>query len=334
MHAVVLVGGFGTRLRPLTLATPKPLLPIGNLPLLERLMTSLAKGGVTNAVLSLGFKPEPFLEAFPANICAGVKLTYAVEDRPLDTAGAIGFAAREAGIHTRGETFLVANGDVLTDLDISELVKFHRSAGAQGTIHLTPVEDPSQYGVVETQADGRVLRFVEKPSPGQSNSRNVNAGTYVFEASVLDRMPGVAPLSIERATFPEMVVDKQLFGFATDDYWIDAGRPDTYVRANLDLSQRKHGYSVVAVSTKAEIAKSATISQSMIADDCKVGENAQVLRSVLLNGAKVEANAVVIDSAVMGHIGSFAEVTSCLVGIDGDVRSGAVLRDAKVPDPN
>jgi mannose-1-phosphate guanylyltransferase len=179
-----------------------------------------------------------------------------------------------------------------------------------------------------------VLRFVEKPLPDQSNSRNVNAGTYVFEASVLDRMPGVAPLSIERATFPEMVVDKQLFGFATDDYWIDAGRPDTYVRANLDLSQRKHGYSVVAVSTKAEIAKSATISQSMIADDCKVGENAQVLRSVLLNGAKVEANAVVIDSAVMGHIGSFAEVTSCLVGIDGDVRSGAVLRDAKVPDPN
>ena len=334
MHAVVLVGGFGTRLRPLTLATPKPLLPIGNLPLLERLMTSLAKGGVTNAVLSLGFKPEPFLEAFPTNICAGVKLTYAVEDRPLDTAGAIGFAAREAGIHTRGETFLVANGDVLSDLGISELVEFHRSAGAQGTIHLTPVKDPSQYGVVETQANGRVLRFVEKPLPGQSNSRNVNAGTYVFEASVLDRMPGVAPLSIERATFPEMVVDKQLFGFATDDYWIDAGRPDTYVRSNIELLSRKSIYQVTPVATTAKVDATAIITESAIGANCVVGENAQIVRSVLMAGAKVDANAVVIDSAVMGHIATFAQISSCLIGADGEVGSGAVLRDAKIPDPN
>ena len=334
MHAVVLVGGFGTRLRPLTLATPKPLLPIANLPLLERLMASLARGGVTDAVLSLGFKPEPFLNAFPSNVCAGVNLTYAVEDRPLDTAGAIGFAARQSGIYERGETFLVANGDVLTDLDISALVSFHRSTGARATIHLTPVDDPSQYGVVETNSQGKVLRFVEKPALGQTTSRNVNGGTYVFESSVLDRMPGIAPLSIERETFPELVKDGQLFGFATSDYWIDAGRPDTYVRANVELLQRESIHKVDAISSASQIAKSATVTQSVIARGCKVGENCQVVRSVLLEGAIVENDAVVVDSAVMGRVGSFAQITGCLIGVDGGVRSGAVLRDAKVPDGN
>lgn len=332
MHAVVLVGGFGTRLRPLTLATPKPLLPIANLPLLERLMASLARGGVTDAVLSLGFKPQPFLSAFPSNSCAGVKLTYAVEDRPLDTAGAIGFAARHSGIHERGETFLVANGDVLTDLDVSELVAFHKSKNAQATIHLTPVEDPSQYGVVETDSQGRVLRFVEKPSPGQTTSRNVNAGTYIFESSLLDRMPGVAPMSIERETFPEIVKEGQLFGFATSDYWIDAGRPDSYVRANIDLLRRKSIHKVEAICSDSQIAKSATISQSVVGRGCRVGENAQVTGSVLLDGATIEDNATVVNSAVMGHVGAFAQVIDCLIGVDGEVRSGAVLRGAKVPD--
>ncbi|NBU60488.1 MAG: NDP-sugar synthase [Actinobacteria bacterium] len=332
MHAVVLVGGFGTRLRPLTLATPKPLLPIANLPLLERLMASLARGGVSDAVLSLGFKPEPFLDAFPSNVCAGVRLTYAVEDRPLDTAGAIGFAARQAEIHKHDESFVVANGDVLCDLDISALVKFHKSNGAQATIHLTPVEDPSQYGVVETNPQGKVLRFVEKPSPGETNSRNVNGGTYVFEVSALERMPGVAPLSIERNTFPEMVRDGQLFGYATSDYWIDAGRPESYVRANIDLLQRESIHQVEAVSNSAQIAKSAMVTQSVVGRNCTVGENAQIIRSVLLEGSSVDQDAVVVDSAVMGRIGSFAQVTSCLVGVDGEVRSGAVLRDAKVPD--
>ncbi len=332
MHAVVLVGGFGTRLRPLTMATPKPLLPIVNLPLLERLMASLARGGVTDAVLSLGFKPEPFLNAFPSNVCAGVKLTYAVEDRPLDTAGAIGFAARHAEIHKRGETFLVANGDVLTDLDIAALISFHKSTGAQATIHLTPVEDPSQYGVVETDSLGKVLRFVEKPSPGETTSRNVNGGTYVFESSVLDRMPGVAPMSIERETFPELVKDGELFGNATSDYWIDAGRPDTYVRANIELLQRKSIHKVEAISSMSQIAKSATISQSVVGQGCKVGENSQIVRSVLLAGATIDDDAVVVDSAVMGHVGSFAQVNECLIGVDGEVKSGAVLRGAKVPD--
>ena len=323
MHAVVLVGGFGTRLRPLTFEIPKPLLPVCNIPLLERLMTSLAHGGVTHAVLALGFKPEPFLKAFPNNRCADVELSYAVEDRPLDT----------SKIYERGETFIVANGDILTDLDVAELVSFHHSVKAEGTIHLTPVADPSQYGVVETDATGKVLRFVEKPKTGETVSRHVNGGTYIFETSALERMPGTTPLSIERETFPEMVRDGVLYAFATDDYWIDAGRPDTYVRSNIELLSRKSIYKVTPIDVSAKVDATAVITQSAIGANCVVGENAQIVRSVLMNGAKVDANAVVIDSAVMGHVGAFAQVTSCLIGAQGEVNSGAVLKDAKVPDP-
>ena len=170
MHAVVLVGGFGTRLRPLTYSIPKPLLPVGHVPLVERAIETLVAGGVTEVTLALGFKPEPFMERFPDSTCAGAQLHYAVEPEPLDTAGAIAFAARHSGIN---ETFVVANGDVLTDLNVADLVTFHRERGAQATIHLIPVDDPSQYGVVETDGEGRVTRFVEKPQPGDTASRMI-----------------------------------------------------------------------------------------------------------------------------------------------------------------
>jgi mannose-1-phosphate guanylyltransferase len=225
MRAVVLVGGFGTRLRPLTSSIPKPMLPVGHRPILERLVGELAQAGVTEVVLALGFKPEPFLAAFPDGTCAGVRLQYAVEPEPLDTAGAIGFAARAAGID---DTFVVMNGDVLTDLDVSTLVAFHRAHGAEGTLHLTPVEDPSAYGVVELDAEGRVLRFVEKPTPGTAPSNLVNAGTYVLEPSVLDRIEPLVKVSIERTVFPAMAAAGTLYAMDTDDYWIDTGRPETY----------------------------------------------------------------------------------------------------------
>ena len=193
MFAVVLVGGFGTRLRPLTLSTPKPLLPIANVRQLEHLIANLGSAGVTDVVLAIGFKPEPFFAAFPDGVCAGIQLHYAVEPEPLDTAGAIAFAARHVGIE---DAFVVMNGDIMCDVDISALVKFHKDHGAEGTLHLTPVEDPSQYGVVEVDSSGWVQRFVEKPAPGETDSRVVNGGTYVLEPSVLNRMPVNQKLSI------------------------------------------------------------------------------------------------------------------------------------------
>jgi mannose-1-phosphate guanylyltransferase len=222
MRAVVLVGGFGTRLRPLTLTVPKPMLPICHEPMIARLVDRLGRGGVTEVVLALGFRPEPFIEAFPDGFCGDVALTYAVEPEPLDTAGAIKFAAEFAGID---DTFVVANGDVMTDLDVSALVEAHRSFGAEATLHLIGVEDPSAYGVVDLGADGAVRAFVEKPAPGTEPSNLINAGTYVFEPSVLDRIPRATKVSVERDTFQRIVADGGLYGVATDDYWIDAGVP-------------------------------------------------------------------------------------------------------------
>jgi len=320
MHAVVLVGGFGTRLRPLTNSLPKPLLPLGQRTILEWLLVHLARGGVTDAVLALGFKPEPFMQAYPDARCAGVRLSYAIEQSPLDTAGAIGFAARSAGLHERGEAFVVANGDVVTDLSVGDLVAAHRAnvqQGACATIHLTPVVDPSQYGVVEYEdGGGRVRGFVEKPAPGTTTSRHVNAGTYVFEPDVLDMLPGDAPLSVERVTFPALVERGALFAHPTDDYWLDAGRPASYLRANLDLVGGRRRDHDAAVHASASIASDATVRDSVVGARAVIGPGASVVGSVIFPGAHVGGGARVSGSSVMGDVAASSTVRDALVGRD------------------
>ena len=328
MHAVVLVGGFGTRLRPLTYSIPKPLLPVAHTSMLERLMNSLALGGVTHAVLALGFKPEPFMAAFPNDMCGSVQLSYAVEDTPLDTAGAIGFAARTAGIN---ETFVVANGDVLTDLDIASLISFHRQHGAEGTISLTPVSDPSQYGIVEIDASGRVERFVEKPQPGITTSNFASAGTYVLEPSALVRMPGDQKLSIERVVFPAMVADKSLFAMSTNDYWIDAGRPDTFISANVHVSKQIAKATDAPIHPTANVAATAVILDSVIGENATVLDGARITHSVLLPGAHVGHGAVIIDSLVMGKVGANSQVTSSIIGSTGVVGQNEICNNVSVP---
>lgn len=331
MRAVVLVGGFGTRLRPLTFTTPKPMLPVGHRPIVENLVRMLAAAGVDEVVLGLGFKPEPFIEAFPDSMCAGVRLVYAVEPEPLDTAGAIRFAADHAGID---DTFVVVNGDVLTDLDVSALIAFHREHGAEATIHLTPVEDPSAYGVVAMDATGKVERFVEKPAPGTAPSNLINAGTYVLEPSVLERIPLGRKVSIERETFPLIVADGRLFAMATDDYWIDTGRPEPYRRANLDMIDgvRRH-LSAPAVEPGARVHADATVVHSLVSTGATVGAGARVADSVILPGAVVAESAHVTGSIVMGHVGSGARIHDTVVGREGRVPDGAELTGAFVPQP-
>jgi mannose-1-phosphate guanylyltransferase len=296
--------------------------------MLERLMNSLALGGVTHAVLALGFKPEPFMAAFPNDMCGSVQLSYAVEDTPLDTAGAIGFAARTAGI---SETFVVANGDVLTDLDIASLISFHRQHGAEGTISLTPVSDPSQYGIVEIDARGCVERFVEKPQPGMTTSNFASAGTYVLEPSALERMPGDQKLSIERIVFPQMVADKSLFAMSTDDYWIDAGRPDTFISANVHVSKRVVKETDAPIHPTANVAATAVILDSVVGENATVLDGAHITHSVLLPGAIVEQGAVIIDSLVMGMVGANSQVTGSIIGSTGVVGQNEVCNNASVP---
>ena len=331
MRAVVLVGGFGTRLRPLTFTTPKPMLPVGHRPIIENLVRMLSSAGVDEVVLALGFKPEPFMSAFPDGTCAGVSLHYAVEPEPLDTGGAIRFAADHAGID---DTFVVVNGDVLTDLDVARLVSFHRDKGAEATIHLTPVDDPSAYGVVELDDDGRVRRFVEKPAPGTAPSDLINAGTYVFEPSVLSRIPTGRKVSIERETFPAIVDDGGLFALSTDDYWIDTGRPDTYRQANFDmLDGRRRTLACEMVAGGAVVDSSATIEHSLVSRGASVARGSAVRDSIVLPGAVIETDAQVVDSIVMGRVGSGARITRCVIGADGVVESASSLDSMSVPDP-
>ena len=328
MQAVVLVGGFGTRLRPLTNVVPKSMLPIAHVPLIARLIRRLERGGVDRATLALGFLPEPFVEAFPDGRCGGVRLDYAIEPEPLDTAGAIRFAADHSGID---DTFVVANGDVLTDLSVAALVAAHREAGAEATLHLIGVDDPSSFGVVERDADGRVVRFVEKPAPGTEPSNLINAGTYVFEPEVLARIPAGRPVSVERDTFPLVAAGGRLRALVTNDYWIDAGRPDTYLQANLDLVTGARPEKVPAIAPGASVAASATVLDAVIGDGAAVGDGATVCRSVLLPGADVGAGALVEDSIVAGVIGQEARLSRTVVGADAKIADREQLRDARVP---
>jgi mannose-1-phosphate guanylyltransferase len=304
MRAVVLVGGEGTRLRPLTFTTPKQMLPVGGRPMIERVLEHLAGHGVDEAVLSLGYRPDAFLDAYPDGRCVGVKLVYAVEATPLDTAGAIRFAALFGGID---ETFVVVNGDVLTGLDVSGLVAFHRDRQAEATIALTPVEDPSAFGVVPTDEEGRVVAFIEKPPRHEAPTNLINAGTYVLEPSVLARIPGEGRVSIERQTFPALVRDGRLYAWASDADWVDAGTPATFLAANLRYAG--------LTGEGTEVADGASVDTSVLGAGVTVGAGAVVAESVCFDGAA---------------IGPGAEVRSSIVGRHARIEAGAVVTDLSV----
>ena len=309
----MLVGGFGTRLRPLTTHLPKQMLPVVDRPMIEHVVSHLAERGVDDAVLSLGYRPDAFLEAYPDGHCAGVALHYAVEPEPLDTAGAIRFAALDAGID---DTFVVVNGDVLTDFDLGKLLSRHAEAGAEGTLHLTPVDDPSRYGVVPTDGEGRVEAFIEKPPRESAPSHWINAGTYVLEPSVLARIPDGRKVSIERETFPAMVADGTLYAVESDDYWIDAGTPAAYLRAQLDLvdGHRAAGPRD-AISPEASVSPAATVRHSVVMAGAVIDDGAVVVDSVLLPGAQVAAG---------------GEVTGSILGPRSVVEEGAVVTELSV----
>jgi len=333
MRAVVLVGGFGTRLRPLTLDTPKQMLPIGGVTMFERVIARLGQCGVDEAIVSLGFRPDNFVRAFPDGVCAGVKLHYAIESEPLDTAGAIRFAATDAGVD---DTFIVVNGDVLTDLDYGWLVAEHRRLGAEATLHLIAVDDPSRFGVVDSDADGRVRQFVEKPAPGTEPSNLINAGTYVMEPSVLDRIPDGRKVSVERETFPALAADGTLYAVSTDDYWIDAGTPAAYLQANLDLVDGSRS-SEPAVASSATVAADATVARSVVGADARVDAGAVVEDSVVMSGAHIGAGAVVRGS-IVGRGSTVGDgctvVDASVIGHGVEVPAGTELEGAVAPDPS
>ena len=295
MRASILVGGFGTRLRPLTDDKPKQMLTVGNKPMLENVIQELSQHGITEVILSMGFKPDIFIDKYPEEVCAGLPLKYVVEPTPLDTAGAIRFAVAESGIK---DTFLVCNGDVITETDLSELIDFHKAITAEATISLTPTTNPSQYGIVPTDKSGKVTGFIEKPSGPDFETNLINAGYYVMEPSVVNRIANDRPVSVETEIFPNMVEDERLFAVPSDRYWIDAGTPETFLKANLDLINGQRMKNINGVHPEASISPDAVIKSSIIDRGVVIDEGAHIENSVLMEGVEVEKNVMVAGSIV------------------------------------
>jgi len=325
----------------LTLETPKQMLPLVGLPMIECVFESLARHGVTDAVLSLGYLPDRFTQAYPSNRVAGLNVTYAVEPEPLDTAGAIRFAATKSGVDS---TFLVVNGDVLTDLDITRLLDFHRTSGAEATIALHPVDDPSRFGVVPTTPEGKVIAFVEKPPRDEAPTNLINAGTYIFEPSVIERIAPSGRVSVERETFPALAAAGTLFAMADDAYWLDTGTPQAYLQANVDIldgRQNMHAFADIVDGSwrhpTSTVDPSAQLINSVVDRHCVVGANVVLEESVLLPGAVIQSGCVIRSSiigpeAVIGRHSTLGAI--CVVGagehvapasvLSGDVRLGGV----------
>jgi mannose-1-phosphate guanylyltransferase len=302
MQAIVLVGGEGTRLRPLTNSTPKPALTLVDRPFLAYMIEWLAGHGVTEVVLACGFLPDVLREALSGEEeRAGVAIRYVAEPEPLGTAGAIRFAADELGDELE-DRFLALNGDVLTDLDLSALLRAHREGERTATIGLHPVEDSAAFGLVRRGDGDAVLEFLEKtgePVPGE-----VNAGMYALERSVLDLIPPGENVSIERDVFPRLV-GKGLHGLLLEGYWVDIGTPERYLQASWDILESRVATRVqptgpgVLIDAAAEVAEDAAVGpRAVVGQGCRVGAGAEVLESVLLDGCSVGENARVLGSVL------------------------------------
>jgi mannose-1-phosphate guanylyltransferase len=328
VDAVVLVGGMGTRLRPLTLSAPKPMLPTAGVPLLAHLLSRIRDAGITHVVLGTSYRAEVFAKYFGDGAMIGLDLEYVVESEPLGTAGGI----RNVADRLRGGTALVFNGDVLSGVDLAALLGAHTESDADVSLYLTKVADPRAFGCVPTDATGRVLAFLEKdPNPV---SDQINAGVYAFRRSVLESIPAGRPVSVERETFPGLLAKGvKVIGHVDLSYWRDLGTPRDFIEGSADLVRGiaptgalpgPIGNSLVLPD--AVIARDAVLSGgSTIGAGCEIGAGAVIDGSVLFDGARVAAGAHVLDS-VVGFAARVGERTVLRDAVIGDrVRLGADL---------
>ncbi len=318
MQALILAGGEGTRLRPLTYTVPKPVLPLAGRPHVAYVIDWLARHGVDDVIISCGFLAEGIRNALAA-LEPGVEIRYAEEPDARGTAGAIRFAEEMLA-----ERFLVLNGDILCDLDLTALIEQHRRTGAGATIALYPVPDPTGYGLVHRRDDGEVIEFLEKPEPDQIDTDEINAGAYLLERSVLDLIPPDMAVSIEREVFPRMV-GEGLYGIRLEGYWIDIGTPDRYLEANWDILERRVETVVGAgldgaaiVGEGSEVSPDAELrAPCVIGPNCTIGADAVIERSVLLGGCVVEEGARVANSILSAGVTVEGELNGAVVG-EGD----------------
>jgi mannose-1-phosphate guanylyltransferase len=336
MKAVLLVGGEGSRLRPLTCKTPKAMVPILNRPFLEHFIARLEKHNVKDIILTLGYLPSQVQAYLGDGRNLGVKLIYVLEEAPLGTAGAVKNVAQYLDA-----TFFVFNGDVFTDLDLTRMLAFHRKREAVATIALTPVEDPSRYGVVETSDQGRVRAFVEKPPRHEATTNMINAGTYILEPEVLKYIPSGSYYMFERGLFPLLLVrERPVYAYPSDAYWIDIGTPENYFQLHLDLlgGKASTALSVPADHRGCSIHPSAQLERPVLmGEGCIIGPRVQLNGPVVLGPGCVIGEEVLIEQSVLWHrvrVGARARLSQCVVAADcyiGDscyLSRGCVLGEA------
>jgi len=338
LKAVILVGGRATRLRPLTTSIPKAMIPVLNVPFLEHVIRHLVRHGIDHIVLALQYLAQPVADYFGDGSRFGIDIVHVVEDGPRGTAGAI----KNVESYLDGRC-LALNGDIFTDLDFTAMIDFHTRNRAVATIALTPVEDPTAYGLIETDAAGRVTRFLEKPRWDEVTTNMINAGTYVLEPEILGRIPPDIAVSIEREIFPGLVTDGQpLYAFPSTGYWMDTGTPEKYLQLHRDLLGGKSVWysprspDEVAVGDDCAIVATARIKgPALIGDGCSIGPDARLTGPVVIGpGCTIGAGSTVADS-VLWHdvrIGARVTVKSSIIANDCTLDDGSVAEDVVLGD--
>jgi len=337
MKGLILAGGKGTRLRPLTINTPKPVVPVANSPFLLYQIDLMRSAGIDEIILSLSYQPRKIEDLLKDGSDYGVWIRYAVEGTPLGTGGAF----KNAEEHISDST-IVFNGDVLTDIDLAAVVAHHRATRAVATIVLTPVENPSAYGLVETNPEGWIQRFIEKPGPDEITCNTINAGIYVLEPSVLKYMPKGEPYSFERGLFPTLLEQKEpVTAFVLDKYWIDIGTPQKYLEVHHDILSGKFASPRVAKSAlhrESLPAGAAVDEKSIIGSDVTIRDGVRIENSVIGNNCKIDEGVHIVDSVIWSGntIDAEARISAsligkgCYIGRSAKLRPGVVLGDKTV----
>ncbi len=333
MKVVILAGGEATRLRPLTCNTAKIMVPVLNHPLLEHLINYLKKHSIVDIIIALGKQVEQMQSYFGDGSRFGMKIAYSVEDFPMGTAGAVKNAERFLD-----ESVIVFNGDIFTDIDLTAMMDLHCEKKASASIALTPVEDPTIYGVVETDAGNMVKRFIEKPSRDEVTTNMINAGIYILEPEILNYIPPKVFFTFERNVFPTALERGQaIYGYPSEAYWIDIGTPEKYLRLNHDLLTRYIGDKGVEFEGESVVHPQAQIEGPVIIDQgCVIGKNS-IIRgpAVIGSGCQIEEGAIV-EGAVLWQnckVGKGAKLKNCVVasncyiGDESEVLDGCVLGD-------
>jgi mannose-1-phosphate guanylyltransferase len=328
MEAVLLVGGQGTRLRPLTLTTPKPMLPVANHPCTAHQISKLMSVGVTRVILSTSYKAEVFEDYFGHGEDLGIEIEYVTEDSPLGTGGAIRNVA-DALRSRPDEPIIILNGDILTDHNLQKQIDFHRNNSADVTLHLRTVEDPRAFGLVVTDEQHRVSAFIEKPSSdAEIVTDQINAGCYIFNRKVIDEIPAGRVVSVERETFPGLLQEKRrVFGYVENNYWLDLGTPLAFVQGSRDMVQGECSTALVTVASQALTDESAEVDAtavitggSAIGAEVVVGPTSQVEGSVIMAGAVIHAASQIRNSII-----GFGAVINVDCQLDGAVVADGVI---------